>query len=63
MLPPAHLLVAIGCSRSVAYGDNSLSSIRKQKLVLVQTAAHYECNQIADQELLALWAAVSSQLR
>jgi hypothetical protein len=47
----------------VAYGDNSLSSIRKQKLVLVQTAAHYESSQIADQELLVLWAAVSSQLR
>jgi hypothetical protein len=47
----------------VAYGDNSLPSIRKQKLVLVQTAAHYESNQIADQELPALWAALSSQLR
>jgi len=33
------------------------------KLVLVQTAVHYGSNQIADQELLALWAEVSSQLR
>jgi CubicO group peptidase (beta-lactamase class C family) len=33
------------------------------RLVLVQTAVHYGSNQIADQELLALWAAVSSQLR
>jgi CubicO group peptidase (beta-lactamase class C family) len=33
------------------------------KLVLVQTAVHYGGNQTADQELLALWAAVSSELR
>jgi CubicO group peptidase (beta-lactamase class C family) len=33
------------------------------KLVLVQTAVDYGGSQIADQELLALWAAVSSQLQ
>ena len=33
------------------------------KLVLVQTAVRYGSDQMADQELLALWAAVSSQLR
>jgi len=33
------------------------------KLVLVQTAVHYGSDQIADQELTALWAAASSQLR
>jgi len=33
------------------------------KLVLVQTAVRYGSDQIADQELLALWAAVSSELR
>ena len=33
------------------------------KLVLVQTAVRYGTDHIADQELLALWAAVSSQLR
>jgi CubicO group peptidase (beta-lactamase class C family) len=32
-------------------------------LVLVQTAVRYGSDPIADQELLALWAAVSSQLR
>lgn len=33
------------------------------KLVLVQTAVNYMGNPMADQELLALWAAVSSELR
>ena len=33
------------------------------KVVLVQTAVHDGSNQIADQELLALWAAVSSGLQ
>jgi CubicO group peptidase (beta-lactamase class C family) len=33
------------------------------KLVLVQTAVRYGSDQIADQELTALWAAASSQLR
>ena len=33
------------------------------KLVLVQTAVRYGSDDVADQELLALWAAVSSELR
>jgi hypothetical protein len=36
---------------------------REAKLVLAQSAVRYGSNQIAGQELLALWAAVSSRLR